>query len=148
MKKVFNLIAGAGLALSLASCSANPGVSDRNNYPSNGTVYRAGDGNVYNRGEVYRDRNGNVYQNGRVIRRGDVYGRPGVITRGNQSTVYYPNRNARNLPPGQAKKIYGGSAKDYAKGQQKKKYKQYKYNDNGYKYNDKKYKKGNKKYNH
>lgn len=26
-----------------------------------------------------------------------------------------------NLPPGQAKKVYGGSAKDYAPGQQKKK---------------------------
>lgn len=28
----------------------------------------------------------------------------------------------RNLPPGQAKKIYGGSAKDYAPGQMKKRY--------------------------
>ena len=28
----------------------------------------------------------------------------------------------RNLPPGQAKKIYGGSAKDYAPGQTNKKY--------------------------
>lgn len=30
------------------------------------------------------------------------------------------NANARSLPPGQAKKIYGGSATDYAPGQQKK----------------------------
>jgi hypothetical protein len=29
-------------------------------------------------------------------------------------------RNGKRLPPGQAKKIYGGSAKDYAPGQQKK----------------------------
>ena len=29
----------------------------------------------------------------------------------------------RNLPPGQAKKIYGGAAKDYAPGQMKKRYK-------------------------
>ena len=28
----------------------------------------------------------------------------------------------RNLPPGQAKKIYGGSAKDYAPGQKNKRY--------------------------
>jgi hypothetical protein len=34
--------------------------------------------------------------------------------------VYYPVRNRKNLPPGQAKKIYGGSAKDYAPGQVKK----------------------------
>ena len=27
--------------------------------------------------------------------------------------------NRQNLPPGQAKKMYGGNAKDYAKGQQK-----------------------------
>jgi hypothetical protein len=47
-------------------------------------------------------------------------------------TVIYPDRDAnyprtrtqarkaKSLPPGQAKKIYGGSAKDYAPGQQKK----------------------------
>ena len=33
--------------------------------------------------------------------------------------VYHHSRR-RNLPPGQAKKIYGGSAKDYAPGQVKK----------------------------
>lgn len=32
----------------------------------------------------------------------------------------YKHRNGKALPPGQAKKIYGGSAKDYAQGQQKK----------------------------
>jgi hypothetical protein len=59
-----------------------------------------------------------VYENGRVVRTGDVYGRPGILGRDN--TVYNPNNNARRLPPGQAKKIYGGSAKDYAPGQLKK----------------------------
>lgn len=34
--------------------------------------------------------------------------------------VYYPGKKRKHLPPGQAKKIYGGSAKDYAPGQVKK----------------------------
>lgn len=32
----------------------------------------------------------------------------------------YPRNNGRHLPPGQAKKIYGGETKDYAPGQRKK----------------------------
>lgn len=133
MKNVLKIFALSSLILVLASCgTANDiyGNNPNNRYPnSNGTVYRANDGQVYRRGDVYRDRNGNVYQNGRIIRTGNVYG------------------NKRNLPPGQAKKIYGGSAKDYAKGQQKKRSNQWKkYNDdhNDYKKgkgNNKKYKK-------
>ncbi len=38
----------------------------------------------------------------------------------NNNKVDYPVRKRKNLPPGQAKKIYGGSAKDYAPGQVKK----------------------------
>lgn len=59
-------------------------------------------------------------------------------------TVIYPERsrriprrvdndNRRNLPPGQAKKVYGGRAKDYAPGQQKK---LKKHDDNDDRYND------------
>ena len=46
---------------------------------------------------------------------------PGVIRgddRRNNDRVY--TRRRSNLPPGQAKKIYGGSARDYAPGQVKK----------------------------
>jgi hypothetical protein len=54
--------------------------------------------------------------------------RPVVLQDG---TVVFPNerrrgdrkgvrKNGKGLPPGQAKKIYGGSAKDYAPGQVKK----------------------------
>ena len=54
---------------------------------------------------IYRDRD----DDHRVYRRG--------------GTVFYPNQNIRNLPPGQAKKIYGHqSAKAFAPGQQKKAY--------------------------
>ena len=141
MKSVFNIIIGSGLALALTACGTQNDVYGNNypnnRYPTNGTVYRANDGAVYRRGEVYRDRNGNVYQNGRVIRTGDVTGNPGILSGGN-NTVYYPNNtNRQNLPPGQAKKIYGGHATDYARGQQKKRAKQYRDwdndNDQGYK---------------
>ena len=139
MNNLSKILLGAGLAVTLASCGAvqdqygnngNNYPNNGNNYPNNGTnngtVYRANDGQVYRRGEVYRDRNGNVYQNGRVVRTGDVYGRPGILSKNGNQTVYYPNQNKRNLPPGQAKKIYGGHAKDYAKGQQNKRNNQWK----------------------
>lgn len=127
MKNLIKIALGAGLAFTLTSCAA---VNDPygNNYPNQypqypnhypqGGVYRAGDGTVYRQGEVYRDNSGTVYQNGRIVRRGDVYGRPGIISRGQNYPVY--GNTSRNLPPGQAKKIYGGRATDYAKGQQKK----------------------------
>jgi hypothetical protein len=48
---------------------------------------------------------------------------PGVINghddRRDSRTVYH-HRKRKHLPPGQAKKIYGGEAKDYAPGQVKK----------------------------
>ena len=48
---------------------------------------------------------------------------PGVINghddRRENRTVYH-HRRRKHLPPGQAKKIYGGEAKDYAPGQLKK----------------------------
>ena len=166
MKNTLKIVALSGLAFVLTSCGTANDIygNNPNSYPTNGTsngsVYRANDGQVYRRGEVYRDRNGNVYQNGRVIRTGDVYGNPGILGRNSNQTVYYPNQNKRNLPPGQAKKIYGGNAKDYAKGQQNKRnnqwkkysddrkdhqsrnHKDYKKPGNQYKKYDKKYKKG------
>ncbi len=119
MKKLLKIAALAGLVFTMASCGTANDAYGNNRYPAgNGGVFRTPDGGTYRTGEVYRDRNGNVYENGRVVRTGDVYGRPGILGRNN--TVYYPQNNARRLPPGQAKKIYGGSAKDYAPGQMKK----------------------------
>lgn len=139
MKNIFNIMLISGLTLTMVSCGAvNDGYGNNNgtNYPNNnGSVYRAGDGAVYGRNEVYRDRNGNVYQNGSVLRRGDVYGQPGILGRNGNQTVYYPNNNQRRLPPGQAKKIYGGNAKDYAPGQLKKRNTQYRDN-RGYENNE------------
>lgn len=125
MKNAVKIFALSSLTFILASCGTandiygnNPN-SNRNTEKNKGTVYRANDGQVYKSGDVYRDRNGNVYQNGRVLRTGDTYGRPGILSKNSKQTVSYPNQNKKNLPPGQAKKIYGGNAKDYAKGQQK-----------------------------
>ena len=51
-------------------------------------------------------------------------GLPGIIRgdngRGTDDRVIYPGKRRKHLPPGQAKKIYGGEAKDYAPGQNKK----------------------------
>jgi hypothetical protein len=65
--------------------------------------------------------------NGTIIYKGgNVAGYPPIINGPGDAPVY-PNPHARKhinravwLPPGQAKKIYGGSAKQYAPGQQKK----------------------------
>lgn len=134
MQNIIKFLFVSGLAVTLASCGAvgdNYGNQNPNNfpkdrnYPNNNSVYKAGDGTVYRRGDIYRDRNGNVFQNGRVIRKGDVYGQPGILGRNGNQDVYYPNNNQRRLPPGQAKKIYGGNAKDYAPGQVKKRNNRY-----------------------
>ncbi len=139
MKNLFKIMLGAGLAITLTSCaSSNPyGNNYPNQYPNQypqGGVYRAGDGTVYRQGEVYRDRNGTVYQNGRVLRRGDVAGRPGILSRNGNYPVY--GNNGRNLPPGQAKKVYGGRATDYAKGQQKKRDNNYRNQNGNWRNND------------
>lgn len=42
-------------------------------------------------------------------------------SRGTTVVVSGGTANGKSLPPGQAKKVYGGSATDYAPGQQKKK---------------------------
>ena len=104
MNNLSKILLGAGLAVTLVSCGAvqdqygnNNGNTYPNNGTNNGTVYRANDGQVYRRGDVYRDQNGNVYQNGRVVRTGDVYGRPGILSKNGNQTVYYPNQN--NLRP-------------------------------------------------
>lgn len=141
MKNVLKLFLAGGLALTMASCgSADPYYGNRypnTGYPSGGTVYRTPDGQVYRQGDVYRDRRGDVYQNGRILERTGILNRPGILSRGGTYG------QSGKIPPGQAKKIYGGHARDYAHGQQKKR-------GNGYYSNDRRYqdqykgKKGNK----
>ena len=145
MQNISKFLLISGLSVTLTSCGAvndpygnqNPNnYPNSQNYPNNNSVYKAGDGAVYGRGEVYRDRNGNVYENGRVVRQGDVYGQPGILSRNGNQTVYYPNTNQKRLPPGQAKKIYGGKAKDYAPGQVKKRNGDYKKYEEDREFND------------
>lgn len=148
MKNLFKILISTGLMVLVTACGAVQDPYRNNDQNRNGNVYRANDGVVYRRGEVYRDRNGTVYQNGRVIKTGDVYGNPGILTGNRNGDIYYPRNNRRNLPPGQAKKVYGGKATDYAKGQQKKRNNQWKKydhdRDNHKDRNHKEYKKYNK----
>lgn len=120
MKNLIKVFAIASLSFVFVQCASTNGNSSQ--YPTNssngGVVYRAPDGGIFKQGEIYRDNDGNVYQNGRVIRTGDIIGVRGVIDI--KGVILYPGNNPRNLPPGQAKKIYGGSATDYAPGQVKK----------------------------
>ena len=107
IKIIFASLLLGGLAVSCVSTPYNDGYGNRNGTYGNTRVYRAPDGTVYRQGDIYRDRNGNTYRNGKVYQYARVY-------------------NKRNLPPGQAKKVYGGNAKDYAYGQQKKNDRYYK----------------------
>ena len=132
MKNLLKIAGLSSFAFFMASCgSANETYGNNN---GNNGVYRSSDGTVYRQGEIYRDRNGNVYQNGRIIKN-------------------YPVAT-KKLPPGQAKKIYGGSAKDYAPGQVKKRNGNWNndgnWSDNDHKKKNKKdhHKKGPKKGNH
>lgn len=104
MKGLLKLTALAGGLFLLTACESSNGVYSGND----GRIYRAPDGGTYRRGDVYQDRNGNTYRNGDIYRYGN-----------NNSNNSYKKR----LPPGQAKKIYGGEARDYAPGHNK-------YNDN------------------
>ena len=90
----------------------------------------------HNNNYGYNNRNNGYYHNGKFYRyQNDRY----YANRG----YYYDGRfyRERRLPPGQAKKIYGGqSAKHYAPGQAKKR--------NNYYYNDRYNNKNNKNYKH
>lgn len=111
MKSLLKILGAVAFAITLTSCGSSTGVYG-SNYPNrypNERVYRAPDGNIYRQGEIYRDRNGNVFQNGVLIRRAEP------------TVIIVDNRVPQNLPPGQAKKVYGyKSAKVFAPGQQKK----------------------------
>lgn len=126
MKNLIKVALVSVMIIGLESCTTNTNpTNSTSSYPNNrnNKVYRAPDGTVYRNSDIYRDRNGDVYQNGRILNRDS-----------------YP-KEAKNLPPGQAKKVYGGEAKDYAPGQVKKRYG----NENTYrKHNEKKMKKAKK----
>ena len=123
MKKY--ILPALAVVIFLASCSSTK-------YPTDPNTYPYPDGRSYPRQGPYPKSNPNepvvVDRQGRVITRdGRVIG------------------NTRNLPPGQAKKIYGSkSAKVYAPGQRKKVYNDGYYgsrrDDDYKKYKGKKYK--------
>ena len=101
MRAIKLMLASLFTAVVLYSCSST-------STANNGKVYRAPDGTIYRQGSIYKDRNGNVYKNGQIVYNDGTY-----------------SRSAKRLPPGQAKKRYGGDAKDYAPGQMKKRNKNF-----------------------
>ncbi|MGI8638055.1 MAG: hypothetical protein ACR2KZ_21890 [Segetibacter sp.] len=107
------------------------GNSQDKKLPDGTIVYSDGTKRLPNGTIIYKD--GNTRKNGN----NNFPSNNGVITLPDGTMVYpdgsrrYPKEGKRGgrknkgnngqwLPPGQAKKIYGGSAKDYAPGQQKK----------------------------
>lgn len=118
-------------ALMIAGCLlAAKGNSQDRKLPDGTIVYSDGTRRLPNETIIYKDgTNGN---------NNDNRNNSGTVTLPDGTVIYpdgsrrYPNDDRRNgvrknrrnngqwLPPGQAKKIYGGSAKDYAPGQQKK----------------------------
>lgn len=92
-----------------------PNTTNGNTYPSNYPDYGIG---RYPR-TVSRQADGSIiYPDGRI-----VY--PDGTVRYPDGRVYSRTNNSRWLPPGQAKKIYGGSARDYAPGHNKNKNRDY-----------------------
>ena len=99
MNALKNILSTFLVGVVIVSCTT----STNRGYGNNDRVYRAPDGSIYRENQIYKDRNGNVYRNGRIYQYGNVHA-----------------KNSKRLPPGQAKKVYGGNAKDYAYGQNKK----------------------------
>ena len=101
--------------------------SQERKLPDGSIVYSDGTRRLPNGTIIYKGNNGNVgTYPGNTNNGGTVMLPDGTVIYPDGSRRY-PNENnnrrrynGRWLPPGQAKKIYGGSARDYAPGQQKK----------------------------
>lgn len=122
----------------IASCllSTIQGNSQTRKLPDGTIVYSDGTRRLPNGTVIYKDGTNGTYTNNNNNRNiGTAVSLPDGTVIYPDGSRRYPNDGRRNnghvghhnnrenqgwLPPGQAKKIYGGSAKDYAPGQQKK----------------------------
>ena len=121
MKKTIYKILLPALFLTALSLASVDGISQNRKLPDGTIVYPDGsrklpNGTVINKGGTVTRRNNNdndVRLPGRQVIWRD---------RRNPNERRRDTRraNGRWMPPGQAKKVYGGSARDYAPGQQKK----------------------------
>jgi hypothetical protein len=89
-----------------------PNTTNGNTYPTNYPNYKI---RRYPRAATTQSDGSVIYPDGRI-----VY--PDGTVRYPDGRVYSPSNNSRWMPPGQAKKIYGGSARDYAPGHNKGRY--------------------------
>jgi len=120
------LIAGITAVLGLLSMNSK---AQTRKLPDGSIVYNDGTRKLPNGTVIYKDgartrnhKNARVLPDGRTIYPGGTRKYP-VGRKHNHG-------NGQWLPPGQAKKIYGGSARDYAPGQQKKWKKNHDWDDN------------------
>ncbi|MEO7393866.1 MAG: hypothetical protein ABIU11_02925 [Chitinophagaceae bacterium] len=117
MKKTIYKILLPAFFLAALSLFSLEGKSQNRKSPDGSIVYPDGSRKLPN-GTV-------INKNGTVPRRNnDVVPRKQVIYKDgrsvNERRRYTRRSNGKWMPPGQAKKVYGGSARDYAPGQQKK----------------------------
>jgi hypothetical protein len=110
------------LVLTTALLISLTGYSQERKLPDGSIVYSDGTRRLPNGTVIYKD--GSVANNGTG---GSVINLPNGTVLYPDGQARYPDNGRQNhrrkagwLPPGQAKKIYGGSAKDYAPGQQTK----------------------------
>lgn len=115
MKERIHKYAGSLFMIMILSITAANINAQTKKLPDGSVVYSDGarklpNGTVVNKDGTVRKRTTVRYPDGTKARRGE--------------RRHYQRRsrkgNGRWLPPGQAKKVYGGSATDYAPGQQKK----------------------------
>jgi hypothetical protein len=86
-----------------------PNTTNGTTYPTNYPNYKI---RRYPRVAATQPDGSVIYPDGRI-----VY--PDGTVRFPDGRVYSPSNNSRWMPPGQAKKIYGGNARDYAPGHNK-----------------------------
>jgi hypothetical protein len=119
MKNVskFFLVSCIAVCMSISASS----IAQVKKYPDGTVIYPDGTRKLPNGTVIYKDKT--LAKNSRIsLPDGSV-----IYPDGSRRYSHTRRQSRRWLPPGQAKKIYGGSATDYAPGQQKK----WKHNYNG-----------------
>jgi hypothetical protein len=126
MKKIKSKVILPGFIVAAFFLIAADANSQYKKLPDGSIVYSDGTRRLPNGTVIYKggtNNNGTANNNGTIsLPDGSVIYRDGTRGYPNSKKIHHHARrnNSGWLPPGQAKKIYGGSAKDYAPGQQKK----------------------------
>lgn len=115
MKKTIWKLMASILFVATLSVATEQSLAQNKKLPDGTIVYPDGSRKLPN-GTV-------INKSGTVLKKNNNYPKDPVIRRNGDNRNVRKHRrytNRTHLPPGQAKKVYGGSATDYAPGQQKK----------------------------